>query len=110
MVRKDGAVPDPHPSVIERRYTEFLELYTALRQDHPSLLTTFSFPKKALIGNFTPEMISSRSAAFEAFLMLIAGNEKLRNSAAVTDFLQHREQSEALQWIEDKRYDQVTKN
>lgn len=107
MVRKDGAVPDPHPSVIERRYTEFLELYIALRQENPSLLSTFAFPKKALRGNFTPEMISSRSAGFEAFLMLIAANEKLRNSAAVTEFLQHREQAEIRHWIEEKRYDQA---
>lgn len=107
MVRKDIPVPDTHPNVIERRYTEFLDLYKALCREFPTIMATTTFPKKALMGNFTPEMISGRSASFEALLKIIAENERIKNSNVVINFLQNKEQEEARKWILEKRYDQV---
>ncbi|XP_021925072.1 sorting nexin-21 isoform X3 [Zootermopsis nevadensis] len=107
MVRKDGIQPDPNPAVIERRYSDFLELYESLRHEFPSLMTHLTFPKKVLLGNFAPGVISERSAGFEALLEHIITEEKLRESSCLTSFLQGREQREARQWMVAQRYDQA---
>jgi len=107
MVRKDGIQPDPNPAVIERRYSDFLELYESLRREFPSLMTRITFPKKVLLGNFTPSVISERTAGFEALLEHVIREEKLRESPYLASFLHGREQREARQWIEAQRYDQA---
>ncbi|XP_069691976.1 sorting nexin-21 isoform X3 [Periplaneta americana] len=107
MVRKDGIQPDPNPAVIERRYSDFLELYESLRREFPSLMTGVTFPKKVIIGNFAPGVISERSAGFEALLEHLTTEEKLRESACLASFLQGREQREAHEWMKAKRYDQA---
>lgn len=45
-MRKEGLNADPHPAVIERRYSDFLDLYLALRKEFPSLMAGVSFPRK----------------------------------------------------------------
>jgi sorting nexin-20 len=107
MVRKDGIKPDPNPAVIERRYSDFLILYESLRHNFPSLMANVMFPKKVLLGNFAPGVISERSAGFETFLEHIVTVEKLRESSSLSSFLQGREQREARQWMEAQRYDQA---
>ncbi|XP_075212239.1 sorting nexin-20-like [Lycorma delicatula] len=106
MVRKEGIEVDPYPSIIERRYTEFLTLYLCLRQSFPSAFTAFNFPKKLLTGNFAPESISARSVGFEA-LLSIAAQHTIRDSLHVTSFMQNRELIEAKSWIQSERYDQA---
>ena len=49
---------------IERRYSDFLTLYSTLRHDFPQLLANIPFPKKALMGNFTTEVIEARCHGF----------------------------------------------
>ncbi|XP_067007297.2 sorting nexin-21 [Anabrus simplex] len=107
MVRKDGAVLDPNPAVIERRYTDFLELYESLRREFPQLMAGVGFPKKVLLGNFAPGVISQRSASFESLLEYAASEQRLRDSPFLTEFLQGREQREARRWMEAERYDQA---
>ncbi|PNF29731.1 hypothetical protein B7P43_G11196 [Cryptotermes secundus] len=107
MVRKDAIQPDPNPAVIERRYSDFLELYESLRREFPSLMTSVTFPKKVLLGNFAPGVISERSAGFEALLEHIITEDRLRESSCLLSFLQGREQREARQWMEAQRYDQA---
>jgi len=107
MVRSKGAVEDPHPAVIERRYTDFLSLYNKLKKDFPPHMASLAFPKKALLGNFTPEMISSRSASFEEFLNFITTTPQVRDSPSIISFLQNRELQEAIQLIQDDQLDQA---
>ena len=107
MVRKDGAQPDANPAIIERRYTDFLELYDSLRREFPAQMTGVSFPKKVFMGNFAPGVISQRSAGFEHLLEHVTMEDKLRESVTLATFLQGREQQEARQWMEAQRYDQA---
>uniref|UniRef100_A0A1B6D3M3 PX domain-containing protein n=2 Tax=Clastoptera arizonana TaxID=38151 RepID=A0A1B6D3M3_9HEMI len=106
-VRKDYPELDTQPNYIERRYTEFLDLYKSLCIEFPTIMSSISFPKKALMGNFTQEMISSRSASFQSFLKLITENEQIKNSNTLINFLQDKEQQEAYNYIIDKKYDQA---
>nr|CAD7204407.1 unnamed protein product [Timema douglasi] len=108
MIRKDGAQPDPNPAVVERRYTDFLELYASLRRENLALMGNVAFPKKVILGNFGPSVISERSSCFEELLKHISADEKLRNSSGFNRFLQSRELDEARMWMNEKRYDQAS--
>lgn len=46
QVRQDISRLDPEPAHIERRYTDFLNLYTALTKDYAPLMNGISFPRK----------------------------------------------------------------
>ncbi|CAG2055245.1 unnamed protein product [Timema podura] len=107
MIRKDGAKPDPNPAVVERRYTDFLELYASLRRENLALMGNVAFPKKVILGNFGPSVISERSSCFEELLKHISADEKLRNSSGFNRFLQSHELDEARMWMNVKRYDQA---
>lgn len=39
-------VNDKDPANVERRYTQFLDLYNGLKRDHPALLSSITFPRK----------------------------------------------------------------
>ncbi|KAE8737854.1 hypothetical protein FOCC_FOCC016684 [Frankliniella occidentalis] len=104
-IRKDGETPDPHPAVIERRYSDFLDLFLALRKEFPTLMSNVSFPRKVLIGNFGPVVIESRQKGFEMLLKHTTKNEKLSQSANLAAFLQNAEQQEAQAWMIQQRYD-----
>ncbi|XP_034235524.1 sorting nexin-21 isoform X1 [Thrips palmi] len=104
-VRKEGLNVDPHPAVIERRYSDFLDLFLALRKEFPSLMAGVSFPRKVLIGNFGPVVIESRQKGFELLLGHAAKDEKLNQSSSLAAFLQNAEQREAQSWMMQKRYD-----
>ncbi|XP_046675234.1 sorting nexin-20 [Homalodisca vitripennis] len=101
---KEGSSPDSHPSVIERRYTEFLELYTGLHQEFPTIMANYNFPKKVVLGNFKNETIDMRKCGFEVLLSVVAQNEKIRESSSVINFFLGKEQSEALKLISEKNY------
>lgn len=85
---------DTEPVVIERRYTDFLQLYLNLCRDNPKL--AFAFPKKVLLGNFSIKVIAARQESFKSFLTLISTNEKLKESAEMKQFLIGAEEREAL--------------
>lgn len=104
-VKKVGSMCDPHPAVIERRYSDFLNLYLSLRKEFPALMSSTSFPRKVLIGNFSPEVIYHRQKGFARFLEHAQGNEKLNQSASLAAFLQNAEQREAQALMIKKQYD-----
>lgn len=106
LIRKDGS-NDAYPVVIERRYTDFLELYRSLRQNYPPLTSQISFPRKVLLGNFAPDVIKSRSCSFESLLKIISSNERLRDSAGLKVFLTGQEEKQAKKCLESKRYNQA---
>ncbi|CAH1957745.1 unnamed protein product [Acanthoscelides obtectus] len=92
------------PSVVERRYTHFLNLYNALKKEHPQLMSTVVFPKKVLIGNFDNDLISTRSTGFESLLNHISTESRLRTSKSLLDFLQDTELSKAKEFIKKEDY------
>lgn len=102
-VRQDSDVMDAQPATLERRYTDFRNLYECLKRMHPQELNNLKFPQKVLMGNFSSELIAERSAAFEMFLAHVARNPRLRESAAFLRFLQHQELSKACQFLEERR-------
>lgn len=83
------------PGVLERRYTDFLHLYQSLKKHFPSVLNDFPFPKKALLGNFTAEVITERSVAFQHLLAYIFSISELRQSVEVAEFFYNRELQDA---------------
>lgn len=60
-----------------------------------------------VVGNFDPNLISTRCTAFESLLGLIASESRLRNSPAAIAFFQDIELNEARRLINDKKYDQA---
>lgn len=45
-VYKEPLVHDQDPVNVERRYTQFLDLYNGLKKENPALLNNLSFPRK----------------------------------------------------------------
>lgn len=107
QVRHALGKDDSHISTIDRRYTDFLNLYTALRNEHPNLLTSVNFPKKVLVGNFDTKLISERSTAFELFLKHISNDSRLRSSHALLKFLQDGELKTIKEKLRQKEYGQA---
>ncbi|XP_063838592.1 sorting nexin-20 [Ostrinia nubilalis] len=104
---KESTVYDPDPANVERRYTHFLDLYNGLKKDCPALLNNVSFPRKIVVGNFEPNLISTRCRAFETLLQLISGESRLRDCPASINFFQNIELIEARKLIEEKKFDQA---
>lgn len=83
------------PAVIERRYSDFLSFYTAIKKRYPLLLKEIPFPKKILIGNFSADVIAERSLAFQAFLSYSLSIPEIRCSPEFATFLYYAELREA---------------
>lgn len=107
IIRQDQANFEQNAAVIERRYTHFLHLYTSLRGDHPQAMQKVDFPKKALIGNFSADLIAERSNAFERFLAYVVATTELRESAHFLAFLQEIELNQACQLLDERRNEQA---
>ncbi|XP_032510534.2 sorting nexin-20 [Danaus plexippus] len=110
QVRQDStesSVFDPDPANVERRYTHFLDLYTGLKKEHPTIMNSVTFPRKIVVGNFDPNLISSRCAAFESLLNLIANESRLRDAPAAIAFFQNVELNESRKLINEGKFDQA---
>lgn len=59
------------------------------------------------MGNFDPNLISTRCTAFESLLDLIAGDSRLRDTPAAITFFQDIELNEAKQLINEGKFDQA---
>lgn len=60
-----------------------------------------------MLGNFDPSLISTRCAAFEQLLELIATESRLRDSQAAKSFFQDVELNEARRLITENKFDQA---
>lgn len=49
---------------VDRRYSDYLALLEALKREYPDLVAGIPFPRKALMGNFTSEVIEARCHGF----------------------------------------------
>lgn len=107
IIRQDQTAFEQNSAVIERRYTHFLQLYNGLKRDHSQLMQKLDFPKKALIGNFSSDLIAGRSNAFERFLVHVVSTTQLRESAHFLAFLQEIELDQACQLLDERRNEQA---
>lgn len=94
---------DKGPAIIERRYTDFLKLYEALKKENPQLMVNVAFPKKKILGNFTSDLISERALAFENFLDYCVSIPALRDSPSFLSFLQDDDLTKASRLLDERR-------
>lgn len=104
QVRHIAGKDDTSPATLERRYTDFLNLYNGLRAEQPQLMAAVPFPKKVLIGNFDNKLISTRSTGFESLLKDISIDPRLRCSGSLLGFLQDKEMVKAKELVERKDF------
>lgn len=89
---------DNHPAVIERRFSDFLQLYQGLKsQDSYAKIVDkyITFPKKVYMGNFSLTNIAERSIEFSRLLSLCISNINLLWSNPFISFLLDKELKEA---------------
>lgn len=89
---------DAHPAVIERRFSDFLNLHQGLMSEkaYASIIEKYViFPKKVYMGNFSLEKIVERSIGFTRLLNVCMNNENLTRSVPFMSFLVDRELKEA---------------
>ena len=99
---------ETRPAVIERRYSDFLHLYQSLRKRFPRLLTDFPFPKKTFVGNFSPEVITERSVAFQHLLAYCLSIRELRTTQEFSEFLFYPELRDAQKKLKALEFEEVS--
>ena len=81
--------PDPQKSItnfnIERRFSEFEELYKNLSSISPVGLLP-NFPQKNFFGRFDSEIVEQRRSQFEKILNVVSKNKQLRKSQHLIQF------------------------
>jgi len=102
MVRPD--VTDSSPAKVNRRYSDFARLNSALRHQYPALMRDISFPGKRVSGNYKPSTIAQRSRAFEQYLTHIFAVAALRTSSELAEFLYGDDLREGYRRIVDGDY------
>lgn len=60
-----------------------------------------------VVGNFDPNLISTRCSAFESLLGLIASESRLRDAPAAITFFQDIELNDAKRLINEGKFDQA---
>ncbi|GJQ83539.1 hypothetical protein Trydic_g10891 [Trypoxylus dichotomus] len=104
VVRHASGRQDVTPATIDRRYTDFYNLYMSLKRDFPDLMSSVVFPKKVIMGNFDNNLISARSTGFESFLKFISHEPRLHGARALLNFLQDEEITKVKQLISSNEY------
>lgn len=104
VVRHASGREDAVPATIDRRYTDFYNLYMQLKKDYPDLLSSFEFPKKVFLGNFDNTLILARSTGFASFLKFISSEPKLHATRALLNFLQEEELTKVKEYISSNEY------
>jgi hypothetical protein len=95
---------DKSPIKLDRRYSDFSTLNSALRRSFPAFMRDIEFPRKQLSGNYTPETIARRSRAFEQYLSHIFAFDAVRQSSELGDFLYSADLREGYRRIENGDY------
>jgi len=104
-IRMEGTNDAGDTAILERRYTELLNLYDALRKDYSTVLAEITFPKKRIMGNFSEAVIAERGAAFETFLDFIITTPVLRESPIFLEFIQGDELRRACLLLDERRHE-----
>lgn len=99
---------ETRPAVIERRYSDFLHLYQSLRKIYPRLFNDFPFPKKTFVGNFTAEVITERSVAFQHLLAYCLSIREVRITREYSEFLFYPELKEAQKKLKALEFEETS--
>lgn len=89
---------DNNPAVIERRFSDFLQLYQGLKsqESYAKIVDRYiTFPKKVYMGNFSLGNIAERSIEFSRLLSLCISDINLLWSNSFISFLLDKELKEA---------------
>ena len=81
-----SSLVDTDPCIVEKRYSEFEKLHADLKRAFGKMMDDVAFPKKRLIGNFTPKTIGKRSRAFEQYLTHLYSLDEIRFSQTFLHF------------------------
>ncbi|XP_024603164.1 sorting nexin-20 isoform X3 [Neophocaena asiaeorientalis asiaeorientalis] len=95
---------DSNKAILERRYSDFEMLQKKLLKTFREEIEDVVFPKKHLMGNFTPEMISERKLALKEYLGLLYAIRCVRRSREFIDFLTRPELKEAFGCLRAGQY------
>ena len=77
---------DTDQAIIERRYSDFLNLHKGIRKDVPTALKDIPFPKKELFGNYDKELLDQRGRKFEKYLRYIFQQQGVSQCKAFKEF------------------------
>lgn len=89
---------DKHPAVIERRFSDFLDLYQRLKDfklHGKTIESSINFPKKVYMGNFSLNNIAERSIEFTRLLEICLTNDQVLRSSPFISFLLDKELRES---------------
>lgn len=95
---------DSMPAKIEKRYTDFSALNSALRRRFPQFMKEIAFPAKRMSGNFRADTIACRSRAFEQYLSHLFSISAIQTSTEFTDFFYGNSLHEGYRLIQNARY------
>lgn len=99
---------EPQPGILERRYSQFLILYSSLRKRFPNLMSDFPFPKKNFIGNFDIDLIRERSIAFENLLAYCLSITDLLRTSEFVEFLHNQEMKEVKKLLKTRQFEEAS--
>jgi len=79
---------DGGPMKIRKRYSEFEDLHTKLRQTFPDAAASLpQFPPKSVISRFRPRFLEKRKHGLSYFLNCVLLNPQFAGSPVLKDFL-----------------------
>ena len=96
---------DRTPVTITRRYSDFDKLNTLLRRRFQRQLSTISFPKKMVMGNFKAETVAQRSRGFEQYLTHLFSLDAVRLSSEFGEFFYEDSMRKGYDNLVGGRYD-----
>lgn len=98
---------DDHRATIYRRYTDFLKLFEAIKEQHADLFRGYVFPKKCFMGNFSLEVVQERMTQFTALLHICLSSELVRETKEFLQFLQDQELEKACRLLDERKSEQA---
>ena len=101
---------DSSPALVEKRYSDFRILNTALQKYSPEVMKDIVFPKKILTGNFKPSKIAERSRAFEQYMTHVYSEDILRLNSIFTNFFYGSELKDGYFALVNGHYDNAIKS
>jgi len=83
--------------IIEKRYTQFLELYKKVERNYKNVsLHRLSFPAKRFFGSFNDTTIQHRKSLLDRFLIFLSENYKKEAVVEFLEFLEIKKRIEML--------------
>ena len=95
---------DTDQAIIERRYSDFLNLHKSIRKDIPAAVKDVPFPKRELFGNYDSELLETRGRKFEKYLRYIFQQQGVRQCQAFKDFFYLRHLTLATACLRSEDY------